>query len=156
MVRFFALLCVVMLAGCRPAGEVVRYMARPPASIRPVPADGVYLLYPGTDDPAVLVEDLKAGEPIGFTFVDSPAGRKLYAVAGDDRSFLLDRGERYAWMQQAKMKKSQTDSADLSTAGAQRQRAAERGLKAAQEQFDAAEKNLAAAKRRVEESKKSR
>lgn len=140
--------------GCRPQGEVVRYMARPPASVIRAPENGTYLLYPGTDDPPILIEDLRAGDPVGFTLEKTPAGARLFAVVGDDRSFNLERGERYAWMLQQRMnsRAMPTRAAGNSIAD-QRREAAQRAYEAAAQQLETAQRNFEAAQRRLAESK---
>ncbi|MCC6239103.1 MAG: hypothetical protein IT448_02215 [Phycisphaerales bacterium] len=141
--------------GCRPQGEIVRYMARPPASTVKAPQDGTYLLYPGTNDPPILVEDLKAGDPIGFTIQQTAAGKRLFAVVGQDQSFNLERGERYAWMLQGRMNPKSLPGAD-EAGGPDKQRlnSAQRAYDAAAQQLKSAQQNFEAAQRRLEEAQK--
>lgn len=158
-------LVIVMLAavavvavGCRPKGEVVRYMARPPAKVVNAPQDGTYLLYPGINDPAILVEDLQAGDPIGFNLVENPqGGRWLVAVVGEDQSLRLDRGERYAWMLQGAMDQSIKPDGVSSPADLDQQRlkAARRAYEQARAELDRAQENHAAAERRLQEAQKA-
>ncbi len=152
------MLSVVALIGCRPKGEVVRYMARPPAKVVSAPEDGTYLLYPGINDPAILVEELRAGDPVGFRLVDNPqGGRSLVAVVGEDQSLRLDRGERYAWMLQHRM--DQSSQPDGVAAGKdvrrQRQEAAQRAYEQAKAELERAQKNFEAAERRLKEAQQA-
>lgn len=157
MIRQLAIVIVATAAlaivgGCRPKGEVVRYMSRPPAKVVHAPQDGTYLLYPGIDEPAILVEELKAGQPVGFKIVESQqGGRSLVAVVGDDQSLRLDRGSRYAWMLQEQM--DQSAQPDGVPAGGdvrqQRLEAAQRALDQAAYDLDRARKNHEAAERRL-------
>jgi hypothetical protein len=146
-------LAVAALIGCRPKGEIVRYMARPPVTVSRAPSDGTYMLYPGVDDPPILVEDLQAGDPIGFTLEKTPAGARLFAVAGNDRSFSLERGERYAWMLQQKLDSRAVGGNARGPAGhAQRLEAAQRAYEAAEQQLKTAQENFQAAQRRLEQA----
>ncbi len=154
MTRLTPLILVFLILGCRPNGEVVRYMGRPPVSIRTAPVDGTYLLYPGTDDPAILIEDLKAGDKIGFAYQQTSAGKRLYAVAGQDQSFNLERGERYAWMLQSKMTGAKRlGGTEGASASQQRHQAAQRAFEAAEQQLKTAQDNYESAKRRLEQAK---
>lgn len=160
MIRYAILPILIAAAavGCRPEGEVVRYMARPPAKVRPAPQDGTYLLFPGINDPAILVEELRAGEPIGFRLIDTPqGGRALVAVVGDDQTMRLDRGERYAWMLQSQMQNMPAApgvEADA-TAAEQRLAAARRALEQAQAELERAQQSYTAAQRRFEEAQQA-
>jgi hypothetical protein len=152
-ILILTLLALTVLTGCRPKGEVVRYMARPPASVVRAPADGTYMLYPGVDDPPILVEDLNAGDPVGFTLEKTPAGARLYAVVGQDRSFNLERGERYAWMLQQNMdRRAMPTNVQGSSPTDQRLEAAQRAYEAAEQQLKTAQANYEAAQRRLEQA----
>lgn len=150
------LILLVLLAlvtvGCRPKGEVVRYMARPPVTVAKAPQDGTYLLYPGIDDPPILVEDLRAGDPIGFAMERTPAGVRLFAVAGEDRSFNLERGERYAWMLQQAMDQRPVSAGRMAE---QRLEAARRAYEAAEQQLKTAQQNFESARRRLEQAQQA-
>ncbi len=131
-------------------------MARPPASVVRAPEDGTYILYPGVDDPPILIDDLKAGDPIGFTLEKTTAGSRLYAVVGDDRSFNLERGERYAWMLQHRMEpRAMPSGVRGATPQQQRREAAQRAYDAAERQLKIAQQNFEAAKRRLEQVQQS-
>lgn len=160
MIRYaiMPILIAAAAAGCRPAGEVVRYMGRPPAVVRTAPEDGTYMLFPGIDDPAILVEELRVGDPIGFRLVESPQGGKvLVAVVGDDQTMRLDRGERYAWMLQSKMRNMPMppDVGQDADAARQRLAAARRALQQAEEDLERAKQSHAAAQRRFEEAQRA-
>jgi hypothetical protein len=144
-----------LILGCRPKGEIVRYMARPPATVTRAPADGTYVLYPGVDDPPILVEDLQAGDPVGFTLEKTPAGARLFAVAGGDRSFNLERGERYAWMLQQKMdSRAMPTHVKGGTPADVRLEAARRAYEAAEQQLRTAQDNFEAARRRLQQAQR--
>lgn len=145
----FLLFLAATTVGCRPKGEVVRYMARPPAVTRPAPQDGTYLLYPGVDQPPVMAEPLRAGEPVGFEYEDTAYGRRIMAVAGDRTRIPLASGERYAWKLE-----SAEEGAPRTTAAAndRRRQIAERAFKQAGEDLAAAQANFEAAKRRLEQA----
>lgn len=130
-------------------------MARPPAKLASAPQDGTYLLYPGINDSAIMVEQLQAGQPIGFRLVENPhGGRTLVAVVGDDQSMRLDRGERYAWMIQEQMDQSNQPDGVSSADDLQRQRldAARRAHAQAEAELERARANFESAERRLKEA----
>lgn len=143
--------CLVLIAGgCRPKGEVVRYMARPPAVTRPAPQDGTYLLYPGVNKPPVLAEELKAGEPVGFAYEDTAYGRRIMAVAGDRTRIPLASGERYQWM----LESGEADAPKtVAVANDRRLEIAERAFQQAEDDLKSAQANYDAAKRRLDEAR---
>ena len=151
-----AALALATTAGCsslRPRGEVVRYMARPPASAVAAPSGGAYALYQDPDDPPLYIVDLGAGDRVGFERVETGGGgRDLYAVAGGEGAIPLEGGKRYSWRRQASAGGAGTpaEGAADPAASAEARAQADAALDAARRDFDRAERDLAAAKRRLE------
>lgn len=142
----FLLFLAAITVGCRPKGEVVRYMARPPAITRPAPQDGTYLLYPGVDQPPVMAEPLSAGEPVGFEYENTAYGRRIVAVAGERTRIPLASGERYAWKLESAEEGAPRNSA---AANDRRRQIAERAFRQAEEDLAAAQANFEAARHRL-------
>ena len=147
--------CSLGIAGCAsgrlgaPAGEVVRYMARPPVRTVPAPADGAYALFGDPNAPPLFVFDLTAGQLVGFRKGDQG---NLYAVAGEQPPFPLNGGERYSWKRQADAGPSNTGSAGGGSGGGSVQRV-DRGAQA-QVALDAAERDYAAEQVRLDASRR--
>ena len=146
-----SVLAISICTGCgsiRPSDEMARYMVRS-AGVNKVAEDGTYILTPGVNMPPVFSADLKAGDPIGFRFVDTTNGKQLYAVAGADDSYLLDRAQRYTW---TRARGTATVNGVPNTSAIEEQlRITERARDDAKRQLDAAQKNLDAAERRLNE-----
>ncbi len=150
------LVTIVAATGCAsgrlgaPAGEVVRYMARPPVRTVPAPADGSYALFGDPNAPPLFVFDLTAGQPVGFRKGEMG---NLYAVAGEQPPFPLNGGERYSWKRQADAGPSSTGSAGGGSAGGGSVQRVDRGAQA-QVALDAAERDYAAEQVRLDASRR--
>ena len=156
--RCVVLLAALSVAGCTsgrlgaPAGEVVRYMARPPASTVPAPADGTYALFQNPDKPPLFVFDLRAGQPVGFRRGEEGG---LDAVVGDQPPFPLDNGSRYSWKRQVAANSSAADSAGGSVQTVDRAAQAKVALDAAERDMARSQLRYDAATRRLESARQN-
>ena len=142
----------LLLTGCTsgrlgaPAGEVVRYMARPPVSVVPAPATGAYALYGDPNQPPLFIFDLSAGQSVGFRKGNEGM---LYGVAGEQPPFPLNGGQRYSWKRQAAAGSASAGSNNLGAPVQTVDRKAQ-----AQIALDAAKRNYAEAQVQVDASRR--